>query len=84
MLHLQSGEELTKKLRASDGRLTALLQKPADGDLAREVFLSTLARPPTPGELAVLNKALAGGLREDVYADLFWALLNTKEFIANH
>ena len=85
LLHLQSGDELTKKLRASDGRLIALLKDKDDARVSNEIFLSTLARPPSTDEQAAFNKALAaGGARDEVYADLFWALLNTKEFAFNH
>ena len=85
LLHLQSGDELTKKLRASDGRLIALLKDKDDARVSNEIFLSTLARPPSADEQAAFNKALAaGGARDEVYADLFWALLNTKEFAFNH
>ncbi len=85
LLHLQSGDELTKKLRATDGRLVTLLKEKDDARVARKIFLSTLGRPPTAAEQSAFNKALAGGgARDEVYADLFWALLNTKEFAFNH
>lgn len=85
LLHLQSGDELTKKLRATDGRLVTLLKEKDDARVVCEIFLSTLGRPPTAAEQSAFNKALAGGgARDEVYADLFWALLNTKEFAFNH
>jgi hypothetical protein len=85
LLNMQNGEELTKKLNASDSRLKILLKEPDDSRLTEDLFLTTLARKPTAVEKAAANKVLAGPAnRADVYSDLFWALLNTKEFAFNH
>ncbi len=85
LLHIQNGEELTKKLNAAESRLKVLLKEQDDIRTTEEVFLTTLGRPPTADEKAAIQKCLgADGAREEVYADLFWALLNTKEFAFNH
>jgi serine/threonine protein kinase len=47
-----------------------------------ELYLVALNRPPTPKELGKLQGA--GRLTDDFYEDLFWALLNTSEFVLNH
>jgi hypothetical protein len=86
LLHLQNGDSVVQKVRSPDGRLARLLaaHKP-DDTVIEELFLATLCRPPSPEVVARVRKALAeGGNREEVYRDLFWALLNSKEFAFNH
>jgi hypothetical protein len=85
LLHLQNGDELTRKLKSKEGRLATLLKETQDDNqLAEQIFLTTLARTPNAEEKIALAKSLAGGPKEEVYQDLFWALLNTKEFAFNH
>jgi hypothetical protein len=86
LLHLQNGEAVVRKVQASEGRLAGLLkkQKP-DAELIEELFLATLSRPPSAEQLAEVKQALAGSdNKEDICRDLFWALLNSKEFAFNH
>jgi hypothetical protein len=50
-----------------------------------ELFLATLSRPPAAAERdAVLQSLRKADNRDEFYRDLFWALLNTKEFAFNH
>jgi hypothetical protein len=86
LLHLQNGDDVLNKIRAGDGRLAALLkEKKGDAQVTEELFLATLSRPPSAKETEAVTKALGdGGTREEVYRDLFWALLNSKEFTFNH
>jgi hypothetical protein len=86
MLHLQNGESVLFKIRAMDSRLTKMLRERKPNDtIIEELFLATLSRPPTEANRAAVRKALAAGeAREDVMKDLFWALLNAKEFCFNH
>jgi hypothetical protein len=54
----------------------------------RRDLLSTLSRLPTAAERANFEAELPSGAdsatREEVFPDLFWALLNTKEFAFQH
>lgn len=85
LLHLQNGDDVLKKIRANDGRVAALVKNPDDSRVTDELFLAALGRHPSPNETAAVNKGLsAGDPREDVYRDLLWALMNTKEFAFNH
>jgi len=86
LLHLQNSEDLVKKIRSKEGRMDELLKKAASNEqLVEEIFLSTVSRRPEASEIAAVNAALASGdKREDVLRDLFWALLNSKEFAFNH
>ena len=86
LLHLNNSEEIGKKLRDNEGRLARLLKtRQDDSTLTEAVFLATLNRRPNEKEVAAVQKSLAGGdKREEVYQDLFWAVLNSKEFAFNH
>src|ERR1043165_6611876 len=68
LLHLQNGEELRKKLNASDSRLKTLLKLPDNARVTEEIFLIALSRPPTNDEKAAIHSALAAGAREEVFA----------------
>jgi hypothetical protein len=86
LLYLSNGEGPENKLRTGDGRLAALLKKNSDdATTTRDVFLTTVSRQPTETEFTAVKEALAAGdAREDVFRDLYWALLNSKEFAFNH
>ncbi len=85
LLHLQNGDATVKKVGAKDGRLPTLLkEQPDDGKAVEELYLTTMNRKPTTEELAAVRAALGSGDREEAFRDLFWALLNSKEFAFNH
>ncbi len=54
----------------------------------KAVYLATLSRPPRPDELALLVPYIKDGGptrdRKKALADVFWALLNSSEFLCNH
>jgi hypothetical protein len=86
LLHLQNSESITQRIRSADGRLAALLKaKNTDAEIMEELFLATLSRTPTAAETAEVKKELLATTdKEEVWRDLFWALLNSKEFSFNH
>lgn len=85
LLHLQNGDSVVRKVKAADGRLAKLLQaKATDDQIIEELFLSTLARQPSPEQVDKIKKSLTDDQRDEVFRDLFWALLNSKEFAFNH
>jgi hypothetical protein len=52
---------------------------------ATEVFLRTVSRPPSAGELANAKEDIAAAKTPvDGVRDLLWAMLNTREFMVNH
>jgi hypothetical protein len=86
LLHLQNGDSVVNKIRAGDGRLAGFVRakKPPEA-VVEELFLATLSRFPTAVEVRAVKAELAAGDgAEAVYRDLFWALLNAKEFAFNH
>ena len=85
LLHLQNGESIVQRIRAGDSRLTKWLKDLKDDDLMNELFLTTFSRLPTEKEQQTVKKLLAEGEpRDEVFCDLFWALLNSKNFSFNH
>ncbi len=85
LLHLQNGEEIGQKIRAWDGRLQQWIEQKLTRDEAiRELYWATVNRAPTASELEAIRQAWSEGKDEDSLKDLFWALLNAKEFAFNH
>jgi hypothetical protein len=86
-LHLMNGELLNRKLIQGDGRLSRMLKDPklTDVTLVHRLYLITFGRPPTPEESAAARTILAQSPSRQAGAqDLFWAMLNSKEFLFNH
>ena len=84
-LHLLNGETTTGKI-ADGGVVEKLL---ADGKdpiaVAEELYLRCLARKPTAAEAERIGSKLGRAAdKKQALEDLFWALLNTNEFIFNH
>ncbi len=96
LLQLQNGSGLSDKIRHPEGRLARLAKtiaeakSTAEQSLAEqaavdELFLAALGRDPSPDERNAVN--LSGedaNERDETLRDLFWALLNSKEFAFNH
>lgn len=82
LLNLQNGEELQKQVQA-DGGLLSTLKSAAPVEAIRSIFLATVNREPTAMESTAVMKAVTAD-REGTLSDLFWALLNAKEFTFNH
>ena len=85
LLHLQNGEDIFKKIDAKEGRLAAIQAQP--GDIRSKIealYLTTLSRKPRPDEVASCLGILGPQHPESGLSDLFWALLNAKEFAFNH
>lgn len=86
LMHLIGGSTLSDKIHARGGRLQKLLlaETPAQR-VIEELYVATLSRQPSEREQAVVKRFLAqGDKREEVFADVFWALLNSKDFVFNH
>jgi hypothetical protein len=51
--------------------------------LLQSLFLRTLSRKPTVEEETKVEELLKSTPREELFRDLFWAILNSKEFLFN-
>jgi hypothetical protein len=97
-LHLNNGNTLNEKLRATNSRVEQWLsEKRTDQEAIDRVFVLALARPPSDVErqklMAVLAEAAKESaadekasleLRRQAIQDLFWAALTDREFLFNH
>ncbi len=86
-LHLMNSKNLQSKLSDPAGRIHRLAagDRPPAG-VAEELYLLTLGRPPTAPELERSTAAFSaeGATRTTATEDIFWALVNSPEFILNH
>jgi len=86
-LMLMNGPAIQRAVGAKEGSYLhqLLSQKGSDGKKVRQLFLATLGRPPTRTEVKSLNRIVRTSPdRVTSFQDLFWALLNSNEFIFNH
>jgi hypothetical protein len=84
-LHLLNGDTTNAKIRNSDviPRLMATKKFPEERIL--ELYIRTLSRKPTGEELDKLRPVIGEGSNEKQgLEDIFWALLNSREFLFNH
>jgi len=85
-LHLMNGDAVNDRIRRGKvvDRLIAAGRK--DPEIAEELFLRVFGRAPRADELAAVTAAVAAdpANRQAVFEDVFWALMNSKEFYFNH
>ena len=84
-LHLLNGSTVNDKIQEG-GVVKALLKAGKKPDeIIEDLYMRCLSRKPASDELTELQKFLADAKDpEPVLSDLFWSLLNSKEFIFNH
>jgi len=75
--------------RKDGGTLTRAIALKEPAKVLEELYLATLGRKPTAKELAQIQPEIEKELKGDkdlahLWQDLFWALLNSSEFILNH
>lgn len=84
-LHLINGSTTNQKIRS--GRLvrTLLEQGKTPPQVVEHLYLAALSRKPTAVELERVMKLVETSEKQnEALEDVFWALLNSKEFIFNH
>ena len=84
-LHLLNGSTTQDKI-TNGGLVKRLLrEKKTPEEIIDQLYLRCLARPPTVDEKSKLTAYLKEPAQnEEVLNDVFWSLLNAKEFIFNH
>ncbi|MDP1798439.1 MAG: DUF1553 domain-containing protein, partial [Planctomycetaceae bacterium] len=83
-LHLLNSPEINEKINHKRGTARRLAQSNLSHDeVLDEIYLLTLSRLPTPEERTVLHNAFTtnGADRRAAVEDIFWSVLNTKEFL---
>jgi hypothetical protein len=82
-LLLMNNPAINQRIQATGTNLLARILKayPQDDDAVRMVYLRTLARKPTDGELQKCRSYIArAGTRAEAFEDILWALINSTEF----
>ena len=83
-LHLLNGETTTGKIVEGKVVEKLLAAKPEPAAVAEELYLRCLGRKPTAREAEKIAARLAAADdKKAALEDLFWALLNTNEFVFN-
>jgi hypothetical protein len=85
-LHTLNGETIATKVASPQGRLARLLAGGADHEaIIRQLYLASLCRMPTDAETAATRDIVtASPTPAEGYEDIFWALLNSKQFLFVH
>ncbi|GAA5494586.1 hypothetical protein Rhal01_00748 [Rubritalea halochordaticola] len=87
-LHLLNGESTNNRIRQGKIIQQQLDAKKTNQEIITHLYLTTLTREPTAKELnnlqGYLKEANERNQRQAILEDIFWALLNSKEFIFNH
>ncbi len=84
-LHLLNGDTVGSKI--ANGGLVArrLNEKKTPEQIIEELYIRCLSRKPTADEMKKLMELVAANPnKQQALEDVFWALLNTREFMFNH
>ena len=83
-LFLMTDAALLEKIKS--GRLKDLVASDrCDAEVVEELFLATLSRLPDDDEVrSALDHLRTRPDRASGFADVLWALINTREFVLNH
>jgi len=84
-LHLLNGDTIQNKIEQGGVVKSLLKRNEAPDQIIGDLYLRCLAREPTTEESAKLKKFFKPGVTNElVLNDVFWSLLNAKEFVFNH
>ncbi|HBE95972.1 MAG TPA: cell surface protein, partial [Verrucomicrobiales bacterium] len=87
-LHLLNGDAVNNRIQR--GQVVQNLQKEVKKpeEVIKSLYLRTVSRPPTDVESSRLNNVLSEAKEPaevtQFLEDVFWALLNSKEYLFNH
>ena len=83
-LHLLNGPTVEGKI-AQGGLIRRWInEKLTDEQIIEKIYVRTLTRKPTADEMAKLTAIAKGDERAKALNDIFWAVLNSREFVFNH
>ncbi len=84
-LHLLNGDTVSRKIAQGKLIQRRLEEKKSPMEIVEELYIRCFSRNPTPVEQENLQEYLAAEKNPRiVLEDIFWALLNSREFLFNH
>ena len=84
-LHLLNGDTVEQKIRSGGLIKARLAAKETPEQIIEELYIRSFSRKPVEKELASLKAILASAPSpKEFLDDLFWSLLNSREFLFNH
>jgi len=84
-LHLLNGDTVNNKVKQGGLIQVRLKEGKTPAQIIEELYIRCLSRKPTEKERASLAEILAEEKeKQPVLEDIFWSLLNSREFIFNH
>jgi len=87
-LHLINGETVHQRIQQGSVVREMIAAKKPPEEIIDALYLKALTRPPTDEEkqklIVAVNEGKSPDEQRDILEDIFWALLNSKEFIFNH
>ena len=84
-LHLINGDTVQNKIKQGGVIKKLIDANKSDDEILDEMYLRCLARTPTDAETTALKATIVENEnRQQALEDIFWALLNSREFVFNH
>jgi hypothetical protein len=84
-LHLLNGDIVQNKVREGQVIQRLLAAKKSPEEIVRILFIRCLSRDPAPEEIDKFKKLIEGQPKQaEALEDIFWSLLNSREFCFNH
>lgn len=86
-LHLMNGDAVNESIKRGRVVQTMIQAKKTDREIVEELYLKVFGRMPLDKEWTTIQQTLtatAPEQRQQALEDVFWALMNSKEFYFNH
>jgi len=84
-LHLLNGDTTGSKIAGGGLIAKRIAEKKTPNEIIEELYIRTVSRKPSPAETAKLTELIAPiPNKQQALEDVFWSLLNTREFMFNH
>jgi hypothetical protein len=84
-LHLLNGDTVNGKIQQGGLIAKLLAEKLEPLQIVERLYIATMGRKPTAEEVATFQPLFPAGMDpKPILDDLFWSLLNSREFLFNH